>query len=68
MTTLQLGQIIKEQRKRLGMNQAQLAMVSATGVRFISDIENGKESCQLGKAIKVLGSLGLQITTLPKGT
>jgi hypothetical protein len=35
------------------MNQAELAMVSGTGVRFISDLENGKETCEVGKVLKV---------------
>jgi hypothetical protein len=43
------------------MNQAELAMVSGTGVRFISDLENGKETCEVGKVLKVLASLGLKI-------
>jgi hypothetical protein len=47
--------------KQLGMNQAELAMVSGTGVRFISDFENGKETCEVGKVLKVLASLGLKI-------
>lgn len=65
MTTEKLGQEIKARRKRLGMNQAELAMVSGTGVRFISDLENGKPSCELGKTLSVLANLGfeIQITT-----
>jgi HTH-type transcriptional regulator / antitoxin HipB len=64
-TTQRLGQEIKARRKRLGLNQAELAMVSGTGVRFISDLENGKPSCELGKTLSVLANLGLgiQITT-----
>lgn len=60
-TTLDIGRQVKRQRKQLGMNQAELAMVSGTGVRFISDLENGKETCEVGKVLKVLASLGLKI-------
>ncbi len=42
------------------MNQVDLAMTSGSGVRFISDLENGKETCQLGKTMKVLETLGLE--------
>lgn len=61
MTTRKIGQEIKARRKRLGMNQAELAMVSGTGVRFISDLENGKPSCELGKTLSVLTHLGLEV-------
>ncbi len=65
MTTQQIGEEIKVQRKRLGMNQSELAMVSGTGVRFISDLENGKRSCELGKTLSVLTNLGLDIQITP---
>jgi HTH-type transcriptional regulator/antitoxin HipB len=61
-----LGQLIRQRRKHLGMNQSDLALVSGTGLRFISDLENGKESCQLGSTLRVLGSLGLSTTIQPK--
>lgn len=65
MTTQQIGEEIKVQRKRLKMNQSELAMVSGTGVRFISDLENGKPSCELGKTLSVLTNLGLDIQITP---
>lgn len=61
-----LGQVIRQRRKHLGMKQSDLALVSGTGLRFISDLENGKESCQLGRTLRVLGSLGLSTTIQPK--
>lgn len=61
MTAEVIGKEVRAQRKRLRMNQADLAMVSGTGVRFISDLENGKASCELGKALSVLQHLGLEI-------
>lgn len=61
MTTEELGKLIQKRRKELAMNQSDLAMVSATGRRFISDLENGKASCELGKALRVLANLGLEL-------
>jgi len=66
MTSKLLGQLIRQRRKHLGMNQSDLALVSGTGLRFISDLENGKESCQLGRTLRVLASLGLSPTIQPK--
>jgi y4mF family transcriptional regulator len=66
MNSKALGQLIRERRKHLGMKQADLALVSGTGLRFISDLENGKESCQLGRTLRVLGSLGLRAAIQPQ--
>lgn len=60
MTSNELGKIIQKRRKSLGMKQADLALVSGTGVRFISDLENGKETCVIGKTLKVMQTLGME--------
>lgn len=66
MTTEILGELVKKRRKELGMNQHELALVSGTGVRFISDLENGKATCELGKTLDVLVNLGVEIELKPK--
>ena len=67
MTTEGIGDAVRKQRKLLRMNQSDLAMVSGTGVRFISDLENGKDSCELGKTLQVLRNLGMRITISTQG-
>lgn len=66
MNARQLGELIKKRRKSLGMNQAELALVSGTGVRFISDLENGKETSEIGKALRVVKNLGLTLVFQPR--
>ena len=66
MTAAYIGETIKTRRKELGMNQSDLALVTDTGRRFISDLENGKASCELGKALAVLDNLGLELRIAPK--
>ena len=61
MTAKELGTIIQKTRKAQGMTQPQLAMACGTGIRFIVDLEAGKETCQLGKALLVAQMLGLNI-------
>ena len=61
MTAQELGSIIQKTRKAQGMTQPQLAMACGTGVRFIVDLEAGKETCQLGKALLVVQMLGLNL-------
>jgi hypothetical protein len=35
-------------------------MTSGTGLRFIIDMEKGKPTCQLGKVLTVLHTLGIK--------
>ena len=60
-TTKQIGNLVKETRKALGVTQQSLALTSGTGQRFISDLENGKKTCQLGKVLMVLQTLGIKL-------
>ena len=58
----QLGQIIREVRKAQALTQQDLALTANTAPRFISDLENGKPTCQIGKALQVAGCLGICVT------
>lgn len=60
-TTKSVGIIIRSTRKLQGLTQQQLAMTCNTGTRFISDLENGKPSCEFGKVLHVIQSLGIEI-------
>ena len=61
MTTSEIGQKVKITRKRQGLTQPTLAMVAGTGLRFIVDLEAGKNTCQIGKVLQVLSALGMNI-------
>ena len=56
-----LGQAAKAQRLRLGMTQAAVALVAGVGVRFIGELEAGKPTLQLERAVRVVRTLGLQL-------
>ena len=58
----QIGALIRETRKSLGVTQKDLALTSGTGIRFIIDLEKGKDTCEIGKALRVLNTLGIKIT------
>lgn len=47
----------KEQK----LTQPQLAGLCNVGVRFIVDLESGKETCQIGKVLYVLDMLGIKL-------
>ena len=56
-----IGDLVKSTRKSMGVTQKDLAMTSGTGLRFIIEMEQGKPTCQLGKALTVLQTLGIKI-------
>lgn len=57
----EIGKLVQSERKRQGITQLQLAGMAGTGIRLISDIENGKETVQVQKLLKVLHTLGLGV-------
>ena len=63
--TAQIGKLIRDTRKELGVTQKDLALTSGTGMRFIIDLEKGKETCEIGKALAILNTLGIKITLTP---
>jgi y4mF family transcriptional regulator len=68
MDTIAIGSIVRRERKAQGLRQEELAAASSVGVRFIVDLEAGKPTLQLGKALQVLATLGCDLTiTTPSG-
>jgi transcriptional regulator with XRE-family HTH domain len=49
------------------MQQEQLAALAGVGPRFLSEVENGKESAEIGKVLQVLRRLGLDVSITPRG-
>ncbi len=64
----QLGKAVRKARKEIGVTQADLALTSGTGLRFVSDLENGKPTCQIGKVLTVLQTLGIRVELTPPTT
>ena len=62
----ELGKAIRDARNAMGLRQAEAALLSGVGVRFLSDLENGKETARLGPTLKVINGLGLALTLGPK--
>lgn len=66
LTPKELGAIVRKARKKQGLTQDDLTGLTLVGRRFISDLENGKETAQLGKALTVLKALGVSIHAITK--
>lgn len=58
-STKELGKLIVHERKAQGLTQTQLAGLSGVGITFLSNLENGKQTAELGKTLNVLAALGL---------
>ena len=67
-TPKDLGKIVRDTRKKLGVRQKDLALTSGTGLRFVIDLEKGKETCQIGKALTILQTLGIKLVLTPPAT
>ncbi|GAB4392798.1 MAG: hypothetical protein Tsb005_08370 [Gammaproteobacteria bacterium] len=64
ITTNDFGKIIRETRRKAKLTQAQLAAAANTGERFIRELEKGKATCQLAKALFVAQMLGIKLDAL----
>lgn len=60
-TPQDLGSLIREQRKRQRLRQADLAAMIGASHVFLGDVEKGKPSVQLGRVLQLLDELGLTL-------
>ena len=67
-STADIGRLIRNTRKRLGVTQKDLSLTSGTGLRFIIELEKGKETCEIGKVLTVLNTLGIKMMLTPPAT
>ena len=65
MTPAQIGQLIRRTRRAQRLRQDQLAGAAGVGVRFLVELEAGKATAQLGKALAVLAALGCTLRIEP---
>jgi y4mF family transcriptional regulator len=66
ITAKEFGKLIRDTRRKSKLTQAQLAAASGTGERFVRELEKGKPTAQLGKALLIAQMLGIKfIAELP---
>ena len=67
ITAEDFGCLVKNTRKKAKLTQSGLAIASGVGERFVRELEKGKSTCQLGKALWVAERLGIKFeVTLPR--
>lgn len=62
----QLAKYVKEMRKLYGLTQIDLSQKAGVGLRFVRDLEQGKETLRLDKVNQVLALFGAEMS--PKRT
>ena len=63
----QLGAAVRAARERMGLTQAQLARRAAVGLKFLYELESGKDTLRADKVLDVLKVLGLELVVAPRG-
>lgn len=66
-TPKDIGGLIRSRRKESGITQQQAAGMCNVGVRFFSELENGKPTLEIAKVIKVLEAFGFQCVVKARG-
>ncbi|MEG1830577.1 MAG: helix-turn-helix transcriptional regulator [Raoultibacter sp.] len=61
------GRAIRTRRKQLGYTQEKLAELAGCGVRYLSELERGKSTASIGKAIEISNGIGLDISIGQRG-
>jgi y4mF family transcriptional regulator len=57
----QLSKYVKEKRKEYGLTQVDLSQKSGVGLRFVRELEQGKETLRLDKVNQVLALFGSEM-------
>ncbi|WKN45652.1 helix-turn-helix transcriptional regulator [Tunicatimonas pelagia] len=60
-----LSQFVKERRKNLGLTQEDLSFKAGVGLRFVRELEQGKESLMTDKVNQVLSLFGHELGPVP---
>ena len=66
-TTEELGRALRAERKQQHLTQTDLADFCGVSLSFISNLENGKPTAELGKTLTVLNTLGFDINLDRRG-
>ena len=60
-----LAELIKERRKSSGLTQFELAEKAGVGLRFVRELEQGKQSFRVDKVNQVLKLFGYELAPTP---
>ncbi len=55
-----ISEFVKTERKKAGLTQAEFALRSGLGLRFVRELEQGKETVRLDKVNQALAMFGME--------
>ncbi|MDR0780818.1 MAG: helix-turn-helix domain-containing protein [Pseudomonadales bacterium] len=65
-STAELGKIARVHRKQRKLTLESISGLSNLSPRFLSEFERGKETAEIGKVLKALHTLGLEVLIQPR--
>ncbi len=65
MEQTRLSKYIKAMRKQYGLTQVELSEKSGVGLRFVRELEQGKQTLRLDKVNQVLNLFGSEVGAVP---
>lgn len=66
-TTEELGRLVRAHRKQRHLTLETVSGLGNLSTRFLSEFERGKETAEIGKVLKALRTLGLEVVIQPRG-
>ncbi|SFH70783.1 helix-turn-helix domain-containing protein [Modicisalibacter xianhensis] len=62
---MSLGKLVRQVRKSQGLTLEMLAGLCGLSIRFLSELENGRETCSFVRIMRVLDTLGIELHACP---
>ena len=66
-TAEELGRLVRAHRKSRRLTLETVSGLGNLSTRFLSEFERGKETAEIGKVLKALRTLGLEVIIQPRG-
>ena len=63
----ELGRLVRTHRKNRQLTLETVSGLGNLSPRFLSEFERGKETAEIGKVLKALQTLGLEVIIQPRG-
>jgi transcriptional regulator with XRE-family HTH domain len=67
LTAEELGHLVRVHRKHRRLTLETVSGLGNLSTRFLSEFERGKETAEIGKVLKALRTMGLEIIIQPRG-
>jgi y4mF family transcriptional regulator len=66
-TATRIGQRVRDERRRQGLDQRTLAMIASVAVRSVHRVEHGEPTVRLDILMRILAALGLDLDVRGRG-